>query len=275
MVEILGLRCVENLNETVLFDFESSLSREMLQSLVECLWDTYTANKDLSLQLLSKLSVELFDKFSWSSDAYFRQSLRLLSSRKPSDSTTSVYLLSLLQKKFSLERLLLDWKDSIYFDEVKSAKSLGLFLAGSVAAEFERHCKSARENLLLAALNTPIYGPLAAIRQVIVHSTTEIKSSKFEWKELIERLIQLAFDVSQVASPIVNSKSPEGIFPAELVAMQPDIERSELLKSVTPQMLLVCCWRTMKEISLFFGDLVRCLPIEFESQDFILSSEQV
>jgi hypothetical protein len=54
---------------------------------------------------------------------------------------------------------------------------------------------------------------------------------------------------------------------------------TEYLKSVTPQMLLVCCWRTMKEISLFFGDLVKILPIEFEStlddKSFILSSTQV
>jgi hypothetical protein len=59
--------------------------------------------------------------------------------------------------------------------------------------------------------------------------------------------------------------------------MQPDIINSEYIKSVTPQMLLVCCWRTMKEISLFFGDIVSQLPIEHESSDqvFVLSQEQV
>ena len=42
-------------------------------------------------------------------------------------------------------------------------------------------------------------------------------------------------------------------------------------------MLLVCCWRTMKEISLFFGDLIKFLPIEYESQtaEHILSHAQV
>lgn len=99
-----------------------------------------------------------------------------------------------------------------------------------------------------------------------------------EWKDLITKLIDLCFSVSEVVSPIVNSKSPEGIFPTELGTMQPDIVESELLKSVTPQMLLVCCWRSMKEISLFFGDLVRLLPIEYESNEkdsYLLSSCQV
>jgi hypothetical protein len=58
--------------------------------------------------------------------------------------------------------------------------------------------------------------------------------------------------------------------------MQPDIISSEHIKNVTPQMLLVCCWRTMKEISLFFGDIVSQLPIENESCDqfYVLSEEQ-
>lgn len=107
-----------------------------------------------------------------------------------------------------------------------------------------------------------------------------IKESEFlsEWKALIGELIELCFSVSKVVSPIVNSKSPEGIFPTELVTMQPDTVNSEQLKNVTPQMLLVCCWRSMKEISLFFGDLVRLLPIEHETlqeHSYLLSSAQV
>lgn len=61
--------------------------------------------------------------------------------------------------------------------------------------------------------------------------------------------------------------------------MQPDIVNSDLIKNVTPQMLLVCCWRSMKEISLFFGDLVRFLPIQHEASSsegsYLLSSDQV
>ena len=150
----------------------------------------------------------------------------------------------------------------------------------SIAKEFESHCQAAKENLLLASLKTPVYGPLSAIHELITHSVDEIKNSDLvaEWKELLAKLMDLCFEVSQVVSPIVNSSSPEGIFPAELsIAKAPQSHsESEHLKQVTPQMLLVCCWRTMKEISLFFGDIVRILPLEGEfSGGFILSEEQV
>ena len=46
-------------------------------------------------------------------------------------------------------------------------------------------------------------------------------------------------------------------------------------KSVTPQMLLVCCWRTLKEISLFFGDIIKNLEIEGEHQNYLLTSKRV
>lgn len=93
-----------------------------------------------------------------------------------------------------------------------------------------------------------------------------------EWRELVTRLLEMCFEISQIVAPIVNSSSPEGIFPKELRSARPDAQ--ELL--VTPQMLLVCCWRTMKEVSLFFGDLMRTLPIEFGgSSNYLLSHEQV
>ena len=42
-----------------------------------------------------------------------------------------------------------------------------------------------------------------------------------EWKGIIESLIELCLDVSKVTSQIVNSNSPEGIFPTELVQSEP------------------------------------------------------
>ena len=50
---------------------------------------------------------------------------------------------------------------------------------------------------------------------------------------------------------------------------------ADLIKNVTPQMLLVCCWRTLKEISLFFGDIIQNLPIEEENEPYLLTSKRV
>jgi len=100
-----------------------------------------------------------------------------------------------------------------------TCESLSLFLVESITFEFEKHCSLAKSNLLLASLNAPVYGPLSAIRSIIIQSVDEIKNSNLilKWTHLINKLIDLCFDVSIVASSIVNSTSPEGLFPQELV----------------------------------------------------------
>jgi hypothetical protein len=40
-------------------------------------------------------------------------------------------------------------------------------------------------------------------------------------------------------------------------------------------MLLVCCWRTLKEISLFFGDIIKNMEIEGENENYLLTSKRV
>lgn len=47
-------------------------------------------------------------------------------------------------------------------------------------------------------------------------------------------------------------------------------------RSVTPQMLLVCCWRTMKEISMLLGYIAQSLPlVEEHGKSGLISAEQV
>lgn len=100
---------------------------------------------------------------------YFNVAIELLSSRKPIDSMTSVYLIMFLQQKSVLT-------DLISQNESKGTElSFSLFLVESVVLEFEKHCHLAQRNLLLAALQAPVYGPLSAIRCIITQSVEEYK----------------------------------------------------------------------------------------------------
>lgn len=38
-----------------------------------------------------------------------------------------------------------------------------------------------------------------------------------EWKQIIEKVMQLCLNVCEIVNPIVKSDSPEGIFPKELL----------------------------------------------------------
>jgi len=79
-----------------------------------------------------------------------------------------------------------------------------MYLVESISLEFEKHCQSAKDNLLLASLRIPVYGSLLAIHELLIRSVDEMKNSKHirDWKKLLERLIKLCFGVSQVVSPI-------------------------------------------------------------------------
>lgn len=124
-IEIVGSECSSESYR--LFSFNEMLSRDRLFSLIECLWDTYEINKDMSLKLLEKLNSQqfksnvllllisitlihnisiflYFNKGVLAND-YFKVSVDLLSSRRPIDSITSVYLMVLIKKKFTLEDL--------------------------------------------------------------------------------------------------------------------------------------------------------------------------
>ena len=94
------------------------------------------------------------------------------------------------------------------------------------------------------------------------------------WRSLFAHLIDLCLEIASVTGPIVSSSSPEGMMPMELTdsmfaecfvsmltchlicfAVSDKVEDENLNGQVTSQMLLVCCWRTIKEISLLFSRL--------------------
>ena len=226
--EVIGknLSVEDNLNNNErlieLYNYKNHIDKRRLISLIECLWDTYIVNKNLTLELLYKIDNEIYEKNEFSSADYLKTALNLLSSRKPVDSMTSVYLVMLLRNKANINDLI--DSNSFVDDEYSSKNNLNLkiYLIKAIVNEFEKHCQVAKQNLLLACLEKPIYGPLAAVHSLIVNSMDKISDSKndkeiLELKDIISHLIELCFDVSQVTSQIVNSTSPEGIFPSELV----------------------------------------------------------
>ncbi len=65
-IEIIGIKfpIIDDLNN-VIFDFASMLERKNVLTLIECLWDTYTNNKNLALQLLFKIEAKTFQKYAY------------------------------------------------------------------------------------------------------------------------------------------------------------------------------------------------------------------
>lgn len=137
----------------------------------------------------------------------------------------------------------------------------------------------AKASLLTAARVNPLYGLVFCIKHLL--SKVDFKNCSFEeWRPFFKRFLTTCTELLRVVAPVVNSSSPEGHLPndfSELTDLLPNMEndterlppnkilspnnmQNENLKT-TPQMLLLCAWRTVKEISLLLGDITLHAPI--------------
>ena len=92
-------------------------------------------------------------------------------------------------------------------------------------------------NLGDAAIFSPMYGILFCIRSVI--------GDKNPGPQIIRELFNKCLEISELIAPILNSESPEGY-----------LGNSGKETKVTAQILLLCSWRTSKEISLLLGTFI-------------------
>ena len=100
-------------------------------------------------------------------------------------------------------------------------------------------------------------------------------------REALGSLVRVCKVLSDLVSPVVCSSSPEGFLPAD-----PSSSRDVSVLPVegeegrgNAQSLLLCCWHTMKEVSLLLGVLVRQFGVSVGAKEAtaapLLSHKQV
>lgn len=87
----------------------------------------------------------------------------------------------------------------------------------------------------------------------------------------------MSFELNHTVSVIVNNSSPEGHLPMDLKSLNfNDDTLFPEKETITPQMVLLCSWRTVKEVSQLFGLLASKASIQTsESINGLLTEEQV
>lgn len=230
--------------------------------------DTYESNKAVAIEIVKNCPAELIQRFHQTlpnSDlSSLADNIRLsLISVRPGVSLAAAYLIDylILAGYFKDTLVAIEWCERILLN--------GLAVA--------------RGSLLKAARSNPLYGLVFCIKRLL--STVDFKTVKNEdWRPFVSRFIGTCKDLLAVVGPIVNSDSPEGHLPNDFgeieTRLDDDCEQdrtappnkvmsakepvgADVELRTTPQMVLLCAWRTVKEVSLLLGELMLVAPITY------------
>ncbi|XP_030369927.1 thyroid adenoma-associated protein homolog [Scaptodrosophila lebanonensis] len=266
---------------------EQQLPTQTLPFLENCLGDSYEENKTLAALLLRQLQPAEAAQMRLNAGNI----MELLVSLRPPDSATGAYQLEYYCQRVSEKQLELDLAlppdmgEPSY--EPKRYRALQWCLI-----ELKLGLQMAKCDLAQAAKYNPLYGLLGASRHFLQHLDMQCLAEEPLWAAYIKRLVEVCMDVSNVVLPVVSSASPEGHLPstsADEKAIVTDREQtvnvlrnrlnSKALQQLptTPQMVLLCAWRSIKEVSLILGELVERAQLQSDAQSqgtHLLSHQQ-
>lgn len=228
-------------------------NQEKFGVLLSVLNDSYEANKEMAIEIMKFVPKEVVRNFIF---VTMEELEAMVTSIKPPISLTAAYLMESIVK-FSLNSE--DFEDDKAEVEPETFLMLKwcekLLIDGLNVAE---------KSLTVASSTNPLYGLIFSIRHLLSKVDLNSLSHCKVWREFFTRLIVLCKRLTEVVAPVVNNSSPEGIRPIEEFEGLDDAtkdEWSKIVEQTTSQIILLCCWRTVKEVSLLLGDICVRIPL--------------
>ncbi|XP_034857569.1 thyroid adenoma-associated protein isoform X6 [Mirounga leonina] len=212
------------------------------QTLMECFTSTFEEVKILAFDLLMKLPKTVVQfQDSEKLQALFQAALELSSSTKPYDCVTASYLLNFLI-----------WQDAL-------PSSLSASLQTQQAS-----CGNGDKSAVVVERNT-LMESASRLQTILSEIQPRDTNDYFTQAKILKE--RDSFDLEDLNASVPN------------IGASAEIKGSKERKTcdVTAQMVLVCCWRSMKEVALLLGTLCQLLPMQSmpESSNGLLTVEQV
>ncbi|XP_052865939.1 thyroid adenoma-associated protein homolog [Anopheles cruzii] len=260
----------------------SMWNERQVRLLLSALNDSYESNKHHSLKVLAFCPKQYIERLNV--ELNFDVTKKLMVSPRPNDSLSAAYYLEYLcfvNSTIEGPRLSVESPDAINNNPTK------LFRCFLWCEDILMQGLSiANNSLLRASRENPMFGALICIRHLL--SKLDLKEISYEecWRTSISRLIKTCDSITKVVSVVTNKSTPEGTYLEEFEAMGSedncaDVEMSDAdevneresatvtkapgndaKSGTTSQMLLLCSWRTIKEVSLILGDIASRSPIQ-------------
>uniref|UniRef100_A0A8D2L601 tRNA (32-2'-O)-methyltransferase regulator THADA n=1 Tax=Varanus komodoensis TaxID=61221 RepID=A0A8D2L601_VARKO len=278
-----------------LFQISQEVVSTRIEALLHCLASTFEEVKILAYDVLMKLhpALRLFqdpEKL----QALFQVAMQLSRSTKPYDCVTASYLLNFLIHQKGLLKVCL--KENLLVNTFHSDDNMSAdpYLLENLKGEILQ----AEKSLLQAAASFPMYGrvhltlpnillilmcyKLSAVVSPVVQSSSP--EGLIPMDTDLERLQMILREIQPCDTNDYFSEAKMLKEHCRLDCADDGVEnicteiRGEEQQScdVTAQMVLVCCWRSMKEISLLLGKLCQLMPLQALSTfDALVTVEQV
>uniref|UniRef100_X2AWR9 tRNA (32-2'-O)-methyltransferase regulator THADA n=1 Tax=Capitella teleta TaxID=283909 RepID=X2AWR9_CAPTE len=261
---------------SLLTGLEKLATPERLQTLVHSIGDSFEQNKIECYSVLLSLPTLNF-KVERIQDLV-DLSFKLSKSTRPQDCNTAAYLMKFLSHlpqsakviDIRAQKLL----NVANFDYAN--RSLRILALLKCLSEDLRQVLQIR-NFLVVAAQSPFYCVLHCIRYLLEDISLNDLPELDQWTSLLSDIITMSFDVAAKVAPVVNNSSPEGFIPTGQNAPDDPVDDAEMLSKVNamPEYLIVCCWRSIKEVSLLLGFLCQAAPISREGHAGVITEKQV
>ncbi|XP_041981362.1 uncharacterized protein LOC121734811 [Aricia agestis] len=231
--------------------------QEYIEILLQHLDDSYDTNKRMALEMLHKCPIELFTtKYSTSLD--FSDILQQASSVRPSECVAAAHKMELLLYRLPDAVPAADSEATVPAQYVRYPVRHRAVIAtlSVVRAQLQQLRMS-----LLHARDAPLHGVLHVLRTLLLLRPGELSflsvlDENPQWRVVTEEILELCYEVSAVVAPVVNSASPEGHLPMDATPLEDSDGVVQFDgRHVTAQMVLLCAWRTVREVSLILGHI--------------------
>nr|XP_025046325.1 thyroid adenoma-associated protein homolog [Pelodiscus sinensis] len=255
-------------------------SRSNLLALLSCLQDSTNEVRDLASELLIHYFPPTFPEPI--AVALFEHAQEAVSSPRVQEAEAGAVLMkTILQKSDSntLKRI---------FPEGEAAPTLqhrGLCFARYLLRMLQAHYTMACQDLLQAASTNPMHGVMVALRRCLLEvpegAVSMLKGEHVQsWQELLRSLVMLLGDISTFLLGVLQNRrgpnaSQQAAAPSfadmgnaigSLIMLGKGLEQQDeadsVLLSEEHNLILTCCWVSVKEIGLLLGGLVeKMLPL--------------
>ncbi|EFN66762.1 Thyroid adenoma-associated protein [Camponotus floridanus] len=248
---------------------------EQAEVIFQCLLlDTYEPNKEMAYQILKLINPMLLCLDLESQvQLIIKVALELGSSIRPIDSVTAAYMLKVSKLSPVIRNILCDYCSA----EDNMIEAITLQLVLLLYRKLHEALILAKQNIGMAIVKCSLYGYLFCIRSLLADCDLRSAGTDNLWRNTIANIILLSFELNHTVSVIVNNSSPEGHLPMDLKSLNfNDDTLFPEKETITPQMVLLCSWRTVKEVSQLFGLLANKASIQTdESINGLLTEEQI